>query len=133
MEWYSGNAPIWHVRGFVMGGRATSDHPWYNADTLGPSSWDVNLATGSGSGRGTFFNDVDGVVGGFEANWTGRLSAGLWSLKIAGHGTGELTGTRLFATITQIADFAPQPLPPYCDLATAAYDVVGEFLEIPGE
>ena len=139
-EWYSGGpdgARFWHVRGMPMGGRAMSSHPWYNADTRSRGNWDIELATLSGTGNAKFVKIVDGENRGWEGQITAKISNGLWTLKIVGHGTGELAGNKYFATFTPIPPPFDVPddlvIPDYCGDVTDAYDVDGEFLILPSK
>jgi hypothetical protein len=94
-DWYSGDAPVWHVRGWT-GVYATvegSDELISGTGTV-VASWNVNLAAWAGNLWGTVdyvsdrFDD-SGWEGTWTATWTGP---GTWSGPGVARGYGEFEG-----------------------------------------
>lgn len=91
-QWFTGTAPIMHIRGLVNYNIFVADDPRMDGECYVTLDINLNLATGHGTFhvKAVFYPwTVDGT---WECSGSGTFTGGKGSGLLVGHGTGELEG-----------------------------------------
>lgn len=127
VQWISGS--VLHVRNEVDIKRTVSSDPLVNGTNTVLTNYDIDLNTGSGGGWGTFVFRPDQVNGTWKGSFAGPLTAGVFSSRGVGKGTGALKKMEIKVSFQGIPVPADQPCAPAP--AFDADQIQGRILSIP--
>ena len=123
---------ILHARGDIFTTIVQSDDVLLDGVNTVVFNANINLATGDGTGHGTFSLALNAVNGTWEGSFTLKFSGGLFTGRAVGHGTGDLAGQQFKVQLSQFfADLTDPTLP--CPPVSGLQDsVVGHVLDPHG-
>ena len=118
-DWYSGEAPVWHVRGWTADYRTDPGASELVAgDLVVTANWNLNLARWRGNLWGTADYAPDAYPGsGWTTTWSARwIGPGTWAGHGVGDGFGDFEGMKIRYEVRNIPSM--DPTAPLRDMVT---------------